>query len=177
LLGDRVRMQKNNVHMDWGVFIRSMAARGNLGGLARATLDAVRVMDALGKDLIIVETVGVGQGEVDVFKAVHTSVVVLVPGMGDEVQAMKAGILEIGDVFVVNKADHDGVDKTVKDIELMLNLGAGQKEWQPEIFKTVATEGSGIEEGENLKEYTERIIRKEIDPYTASDMLLERIGL
>ncbi|HEX9900017.1 MAG TPA: methylmalonyl Co-A mutase-associated GTPase MeaB, partial [Candidatus Methylomirabilis sp.] len=131
ILADRIRMQRHS--LDPGVFIRSMATRGHLGGLARATNDVVDILDAAGKDYVIIETVGVGQDEVEVVKAAHTSVVVAVPGMGDEIQAIKAGIMEIGDLFVVNKADRDGADKTVTEIEMMLHLGKPTEGWQPRV--------------------------------------------
>ena len=120
ILGDRIRM--NGLTLDEGVFIRSMGTRGSLGGLSHKTADAVKAMDAFGKDVIFVETVGVGQSEVDIVKAADTTMVVLIPGMGDDIQAIKAGILEIGDVFCVNKADHDGADKLVREINMMLDL-------------------------------------------------------
>ncbi len=142
ILGDRIRMQ--TLGLDRGVFIRSMATRGNLGGLARATVDAVAIMDAAGYEKIIIETVGVGQDEVEVVKAADVSVVVLVPGMGDDIQAIKAGIMEIGDVFVINKADREGVLRTEKELEALLSLAMRQDFWQPPIVKTVATENKGI---------------------------------
>jgi LAO/AO transport system kinase len=123
-----------------------MATRGNLGGLARATVDAVAILDAAGYEKIIVETVGVGQDEVEIVKTADVSVVVLVPGMGDDIQAIKAGIMEIGDVFVINKADRDGVLRTEKELEAMLSLATRPDGWEPPIVKTVATEGKGIEE-------------------------------
>lgn len=126
LLGDRIRMQKRST--DKEVFIRSMGSRGHLGGLSTATSDAVKVLDALGKDVIIIETVGVGQAEVDIVKVADTTVVVLVPGMGDEIQSIKAGIMEIGDVFVVNKADREGAEKTVAEVEMMLMMGLGSED-------------------------------------------------
>lgn len=126
LLGDRIRMQKRST--DQQVFVRSMGSRGHLGGLASATADAIKVLDAMGKDVIIVETVGVGQAEVDIVKAADTTVVVLVPGMGDEIQSIKAGIMEIADVFVVNKADRDGADKTVAEVEMVLMMGLGSED-------------------------------------------------
>jgi len=128
------------------VFIRSMATRGNLGGLARATVDAVAILDAAGYSKIIVETVGVGQDEVEIVKAADVSVVVLVPGMGDDIQAIKAGIMEIGDVFVINKADRDGVYATEKELESLLSLASRDDGWDPPIVKTIATENSGIPE-------------------------------
>jgi LAO/AO transport system kinase len=123
-----------------------MATRGNLGGLARATVDAVAILDAAGYGKIIVETVGVGQDEVEIVKAADVSVVVLVPGMGDDIQAIKAGIMEIGDVFVINKADRDGVFATEKELEALLSLAMREDSWQPPIVKTIATESKGIEE-------------------------------
>src|SRR3990172_5504693 len=142
ILGDRLRMQRH--FLDQGVFIRSMATRGHLGGLARATNDVVDVLDAAGKAIIFIETVGVGQDEVDVVKAAHTSVVVMVPGLGDSVQTIKAGIMEIGDVFVVNKADRDGADRTVQDIEMALMMNPPGNAWAPRVCRTVATRGDGV---------------------------------
>ncbi len=144
ILGDRIRMQA--LGLDSGVFIRSMATRGNLGGLARATVDVVSLLDAAGYSKIVVETVGVGQDEVEIVKAADVSVVVLVPGMGDDIQAIKAGIMEIGDVFVINKADREGVYTTEKELEALLSLSTRAGDWQPPIVKTVATENKGIEE-------------------------------
>jgi len=145
VLGDRLRMQSHAG--DEGVFIRSMATRGHLGGLSRATGDAALVLDAAGKDVVIIETVGVGQDEVEIVRTADVSIVTLVPGAGDEVQALKAGIMEIADIFVVNKADREGADRLVWAIEATLalhNYGAG--EWRPPIVKTVATSGSGVSE-------------------------------
>jgi len=144
ILGDRIRMQA--LGLDSGVFIRSMATRGNLGGLARSTVDAVSILDAGGYGKIIIETVGVCQDEVEVVKAADISVVVLVPGMGDDIQAIKAGIMEIGDVFVINKADREGVLTTEKELEALLSLAARDDSWEPPIVKTVATESKGIQE-------------------------------
>jgi LAO/AO transport system kinase len=147
LLGDRVRMQDHAT--DSGVYIRSMASRGHLGGLSWATPQAVRVLDAAGCDLVMVETVGVGQAEVDVASLADTTVVLLAPGMGDGIQAAKAGILEIADIFVVNKADRDGADQVVRDLNGMLRLGGRHSEagaWRPEIVSTVASEGRGIDD-------------------------------
>ena len=143
LLGDRIRMQE--LYTDPGVFIRSMATRGAMGGLARATRDAVDLLDAVGFDWILVETVGVGQDEVDVVRTVDTVVVVTLPGLGDEIQAIKAGIMEIADVFVINKADRPGVDRTRRDLESMLAMG-GQRDWMPPIVQTVASQGEGLDE-------------------------------
>lgn len=145
ILGDRIRM--NKTCEDSTVFIRSMATRGALGGISRATLDAIQILDAAGFDTIIVETVGVGQAEVDIIRTADTCVVVLVPGMGDSVQAIKAGILEIADIFVINKADRDGADHLHKDIRVLLSLAEySEKDWKPEIVDTIATTGKGIEE-------------------------------
>src|ERR1043166_3757217 len=142
ILGDRIRMQ--TLALDKGVFIRSMATRGNLGGLARATVEAVAILDAAGYEKIIVETVGVGQDEIEIAKTADVCAVVLVPGMGDDVQTMKAGIMEIGDVLVINKADRDGVLRTQKELEALLSLSARSDEWPPPIVRTVAIENQGI---------------------------------
>ncbi len=172
ILGDRIRMQGHAT--DPGVFIRSLATRGNLGGLSRATGDCLRVMDAMGRDVIIVETVGVGQDEVDIAQLAHTTVVVLVPGMGDDIQAIKAGILEVADVFVVNKADLDGADRVVRELRANLELRhaikapamdhdthhrmvrakaegthvelSGPIDWEPPIQKVISAKGTGIDE-------------------------------
>ncbi|HBB93887.1 MAG TPA: methylmalonyl Co-A mutase-associated GTPase MeaB [Blastocatellia bacterium] len=144
ILGDRIRMQ--TLALDKGVFIRSMATRGNLGGLARASVEAVAILDAAGYDKIIVETVGVGQDEIEIAKTADVCVVVLVPGMGDDVQTLKAGIMEIGDVLVINKADREGVLRTEKELQALLTLSARTDEWQTPIVKTVAIENKGIAE-------------------------------
>ena len=145
ILGDRLRMQAHAA--DPEVFIRSMATRGQLGGLARATTDVALVLDAAGKSLVIIETVGVGQDEVDIVRTADVSIVILVPGTGDEVQALKAGIMEIADIFVVNKADRDGADRTVTAVESNLALQTfAQGEWRPPIIKTEATTGRGVPE-------------------------------
>ena len=144
ILGDRIRMQTPGT--DPGVYIRSMATRGHLGGLATATADVVTVLDAAGKDPIIVETVGVGQDEIDIVKLADISIVLLVPGMGDDVQALKAGIMEIGDIFVINKCDHPGVEKMERAVLAMLSLAHRSDGWEPPVVKTVATEGQGIDE-------------------------------
>ena len=172
ILGDRIRMQDHAT--DPGVFIRSLATRGNLGGLSRATGDCIRVMDAMGRDVILVETVGVGQDEIDIAQMAHTTLVVVVPGMGDDIQAIKAGILEVADVFVVNKADLDGADRTVRELRSMLELRhaikappadhdahhrmvlakahgthlpdeAPEDEWEPPILKVVAARDQGVD--------------------------------
>jgi LAO/AO transport system kinase len=144
ILGDRIRMMDHAT--DPGVFIRSLATRGQLGGLSRSTDDVINVLDAMGYDRIIVETVGVGQDEVDIVRTAQTSVVVLVPGMGDDIQAIKAGILEIADIFVVNKADREGTNRTLTDLKNMRSLVSTQPEWDVPILKTVAINGDGIEE-------------------------------
>ena len=145
VLGDRLRMQAHA--SDAGVFIRSMATRGHLGGLARATGDAALVLDAAGRDLIIIETVGVGQDEVDIIRTADVSIVTLVPGTGDEVQALKAGIMEIADIFIVNKADREGADRLVSSVEANLALQTyATGEWRPPIIKTMATSGQGVKE-------------------------------
>jgi len=174
ILGDRIRM--DDLTLDKGVFIRSMGTRGSLGGLSHKTADVVKAMDAFGKDIIIVETVGVGQSEVDIVKAADTTMVILIPGMGDDIQAIKAGILEIGDLFVINKSDLDGADKVVREINMMLDLDAGSMRiaktatqkaledqfhhlsvapkaeeaapgyWRPPVHKVVAMQNEGIEE-------------------------------
>ena len=143
LLGDRVRMGDHAT--DDGVFIRSMATRGHLGGLAWATPQALRVLDAAGCDIVLVETVGVGQSEVDVVGLADTAVVLLAPGMGDGVQAAKAGILEIGDVFVVNKADRDGARQTVRELKNMLTLRDGNDAWSPPVLRAVAARAEGVD--------------------------------
>ena len=144
ILGDRIRMA--TLGLDKNIFIRSMATRGNLGGLSRATVDAVAILDAAGFDKVIVETVGVGQDEVEIVKTADVSVVVLVPGMGDDIQAIKAGIMEIGDVFVINKADREGVLRTQKELESLLSLAHRPDMWNPPIVKTIATENKGIDD-------------------------------
>lgn len=144
ILGDRIRMQSH--HGDPGIFIRSMATRGSVGGLAAATDDLALLLDASGKDFILIETVGVGQDEVEVAGLGHVTVVVLVPGMGDDVQAIKAGIMEIADVFVINKADQPGAERVEREIQGMLSLAHRGDGWAPPIIRTVATEGTGIDD-------------------------------
>jgi len=222
ILGDRIRMQAHATDPD--VFIRSMATRGHLGGLALATGHAVLVLAASGKDVVLVETVGVGQDEVEIAGAADVTVVVLVPGLGDEVQALKAGIMEVADVFAVNKADRDGADRLVAEIRAMLSLGT-HEDRVPAIVKTVATEDKGIDElldaveefragaessgllerkrrallGRQLEEVVhdrlmrrvrsrvltaeetarlvDRMAAREVDPFSAADLVLERMGL
>jgi LAO/AO transport system kinase len=223
LLGDRVRMQEHA--LDPEVYIRSMASRGHLGGLSWSTPQALRVLDACGCDVLLVETVGVGQSEVEVAGTADTTVVLLAPGMGDGIQAAKAGILEIGDVFVVNKADREGADATVRDIRGMLSLGERRQagDWRPPVVKTVAAQGKGVDEvlealdkhrawleetgelaarrlrraadevealavtalrerigdlrhGRGLEALAEQVVAGELDPYTASDRLVEAVS-
>ena len=143
ILGDRLRMQDHALDPD--VFIRSMGTRGSLGGVSRATHEAALILDACGKDVILIETVGVGQSEIDIVKIADTVCLVLVPGMGDDVQIMKAGIMEIADVFLVNKADREGADKVVADVRIMLDL-TPQKAWRPPVLKTAAEKDQGIDE-------------------------------
>jgi LAO/AO transport system kinase len=145
ILGDRIRMNRHAE--DDGVFIRSLATRGHLGGVSRSTGDVVNVLDAMGMDVIIIETVGVGQDEIDIVRMAHTTVVVMVPGLGDDIQAIKAGILEIGDVFVVNKADRDGADRTARELTVMLEMNPDKdRSWQPKVLQTEASRNRGVEE-------------------------------
>jgi len=144
ILGDRIRMQEH--FSDPGIYIRSMATRGSLGGLARATADVTTVLDASGRDVILIETVGVGQDEVDIVRLAYITIVILVPGMGDDVQTIKAGIMEIADIFVINKSDHEGAERVEREIRAMQALSARHDGWTPPIVKTVASEGQGIEQ-------------------------------
>jgi LAO/AO transport system kinase len=144
ILGDRIRMQQH--FSDPGIYIRSMATRGSLGGLARTTADVALVLDAAGRDLVLIETVGVGQDEIDIVRLADVTVVILVPGMGDDVQTIKAGIMEIADIFVINKVDHDGAERVEREIRAMQSLAIRADQWTPPIVKTVATDGQGIQE-------------------------------
>ncbi|MFZ0686566.1 MAG: methylmalonyl Co-A mutase-associated GTPase MeaB [Terriglobales bacterium] len=144
ILGDRIRMQDH--YGDPGIYIRSMATRGSLGGLARATADCATVLDASGRDLVMIETVGVGQDEVDIVRLADVTIVILVPGMGDDVQTIKAGIMEIADIFVINKSDHDGAERVEREIRAMQSLATRGDGWTPPIVKTVASAGVGIAE-------------------------------
>ena len=144
ILGDRIRMQDH--FSDPGIYIRSMATRGSLGGLARTTADVATVLDASGRDLILIETVGVGQDEVDIVRLADITVVILVPGMGDDVQTIKAGIMEIADIFVINKSDREGAERVEREIRALQSLAVRGDDWTPPIVKTVATEGAGITE-------------------------------
>jgi LAO/AO transport system kinase len=144
ILGDRIRMQEH--FSDPGIYIRSMATRGSLGGLARTTADVATVLDASGRDLIMIETVGVGQDEVDIVRLADVTIVILVPGMGDDVQTIKAGIMEIADIFVINKSDRDGAEHVEKEIKTLQSLAMRSDGWTPPVVKTVASQGIGIEE-------------------------------
>jgi LAO/AO transport system kinase len=144
ILGDRIRMQSH--HADSGIYIRSMATRGSLGGLASTTADVATVLDASGRDLVVIETVGVGQDEVDIVRLADVTIVVLVPGMGDDVQTIKAGIMEIADIFVINKSDRDGAERVEREIRALQSLAMRKDNWTPPIVKTVASEGTGIAE-------------------------------
>jgi LAO/AO transport system kinase len=144
ILGDRIRMQAH--HADPGIYIRSMATRGSLGGLAGTTADVATVLDASGRDLVLIETVGVGQDEVDIVRLADVTVVILVPGMGDDVQTIKAGIMEIADIFVINKSDREGAERVEREIRAMQSLASRPDNWSPPIIKTVATEGAGTAE-------------------------------
>src|SRR5690242_9705216 len=144
ILGDRIRMQAH--HADAGIYIRSMATRGKLGGLARATTDAATVLDAAGKDIVLIETVGVGQDEIDIVRLADVTVVILVPGMGDDVQTIKAGIMEIADIFVINKSDREGAERVEREIRALQSLAGRPDGWTPPIVKTVASEGTGVKE-------------------------------
>ncbi len=144
ILGDRIRMQAH--HADTGIYIRSMATRGFLGGLARTTADVATVLDASGKDLILIETVGVGQDEIDIVRLADVTVVILVPGMGDDVQTIKAGIMEIADIFVINKSDREGAERVEREIKAMQSISQRSDGWTPPIVKTVATDATGVPE-------------------------------
>lgn len=156
ILGDRVRMMDRA--LDPSIFIRSLATRGALGGLSAATLDVVRVMDAYGMDVVIIETVGAGQSDVDIVRTADTTIVLHVPGLGDDIQAIKAGIMEIGDVFVVNKADRPGADRSAFELEMMLDMKEGERSWRPPVLKTVARDGEGITEvADAVEEHLEHL--------------------
>jgi len=144
ILGDRIRMQSH--HADEGIFIRSMATRGSLGGLSHTTADVATVLDASGRDLVMIETVGVGQDEVDIVRLADVTLVILVPGMGDDVQSIKAGIMEIADIFIINKADREGADRVEREVRAMQSLSMRKDRWTPPIVKTVANDGTGIPE-------------------------------
>ena len=159
ILGDRIRMQDH--YADAGIYIRSMATRGSLGGLARATADAATVLDASGRDLVMIETVGVGQDEIDIVRLADVTIVILVPGMGDDVQSIKAGIMEIADIFVINKADREGAERVEREIRALQSLALRHDRWTPPIVKTVASEGKGtVELAEAIAGY-EAYLKKE----------------
>ncbi|MGC9972058.1 MAG: methylmalonyl Co-A mutase-associated GTPase MeaB [Bryobacteraceae bacterium] len=178
ILGDRIRMQQH--HADVGVFIRSMASRGTLGGLAAATTDLALLLDAAGKEVVLIETVGVGQDEVEVARLADLTILVLVPGMGDDVQSMKAGIMEIADIFVINKADRPGADTLEREVQAVLGLAAQTGDWRPPILKVVATEGTGVgavlEAARKFQETgAKRDRRAEMWRLRLRDMLRERL--
>lgn len=162
ILGDRIRMQRHS--LDDGVFIRSLATRGHFGGLSQSTRSAIDVLDAMGKDYIIVETVGVGQDEVDVVKSAQSTVIMVIPGMGDDIQAIKAGILEVGDVFVINKADREGTDKTFNELRQMIDMGHDKYEkgkWKPPILKAEAVFDRGVTELlETIEEHRAHLLKR-----------------
>jgi len=161
ILGDRIRMQDH--FSDPGIYIRSMATRGSLGGLARATADASLVLDASGRDVVMIETVGVGQDEVDIVRVADITVVILVPGMGDDVQTIKAGIMEIADIFVINKSDHEGSERVEKEIRALQSLAARQDGWVPPVAKTVATTAAGVQElAQSITKYQEFLVSKDL---------------
>jgi LAO/AO transport system kinase len=186
ILGDRIRMQQH--HSDPGIYIRSMATRGSLGGLARATADVSTILDAAGRDLVLIETVGVGQDEIDVVRLADTTVVILVPGMGDDVQTIKAGIMEIADVFVINKTDREGGERVEREIRGLQSLAPRDDGWTPPIVKTVACEGLGIaelagaiaEHEQNLRK-DQRAARRSVEQWQrrllemVRDSLLEKV--
>lgn len=183
ILGDRIRM--SDLALDKGVFIRSMGTRGSLGGLSKATHDAIKILDASGYEYIIIETVGVGQSEVDIVKTADTTVVVSVPGLGDDIQAIKAGIMEIGDLFVVNKADRDGAERVVNEIRYMLDLNPDKEGWHPPILKTIAAQNQGIIElVDNINEHLDYLQesgeivnrRKERISLEINDLILKRFS-
>jgi LAO/AO transport system kinase len=182
ILGDRIRMQSH--HADPGIYIRSMATRGNLGGLARATTDAATVLDAAGKDVVLIETVGVGQDEIDIVRLADVTVVILVPGMGDDVQTIKAGIMEIADIFVINKSDREGADRVEREIRSMQSLAIRSDKWTPPIVKTVATDGKGIPElaaaivnYEQFLEQKDLLLKKKISSWRERLIEMLRDGL
>ena len=161
ILGDRIRMQ--NHFSDPGIYIRSMATRGSLGGLARTTADVTTVLDASGRDIVLIETVGVGQDEVDIVRLADITVVILVPGMGDDVQTIKAGIMEIADIFVINKSDHEGAERVEREIRAMQSLAMRKDGWTPPVVKTVASEGQGtVELAESISQYETFLVKENL---------------
>jgi LAO/AO transport system kinase len=161
ILGDRIRMQDH--FSDAGIYIRSMATRGSLGGLARTTADVATVLDAAGRDLIMIETVGVGQDEVDIVRLADVTIVILVPGMGDDVQTIKAGIMEIADIFVINKSDREGADRVEREIRALQSLAVRSDHWTPPIVKTVASRGTGVAELANaIRDYEAYLLKENL---------------
>jgi GTPase len=182
ILGDRIRMQSH--HADPGIYIRSMATRGNLGGLARATTDAATVLDAAGRDIVLIETVGVGQDEIDIVRLADVTVVILVPGMGDDVQTIKAGIMEIADIFVINKSDREGANRVEREIRSMQSLAIRSDKWTPPIIKTVAMDGKGVPElvaaivnYEQFLEQKDLLLKKKISSWRERLIEMLRDGL
>jgi LAO/AO transport system kinase len=174
ILGDRIRMQSRSV--DPGTFIRSMATRGHIGGLTRATSEFLIVLDAAGFDIVIIETVGVGQGEVEIAKMADTTILLLVPGMGDDIQAMKAGIMEIGDIYAINKADHPGADRTEAELSALLSMSSRADGWKPPVIRTVASVGTGIEACAcALEEYRSFLLTSDIKRAAAIQAQKERL--
>lgn len=161
ILGDRIRMQDH--FSDPGIYIRSMATRGSLGGLARATADVASVLDGAGREIVMIETVGVGQDDIDIVRVADITIVILVPGMGDDVQTIKAGIMEIADIFVINKSDHEGAERVEREIRALQSLAVRSDNWAPPIVKTVATEGEGVKElAQKVGEYTSYLREKNL---------------
>jgi LAO/AO transport system kinase len=174
ILGDRIRMQEH--FSDPGIYIRSMATRGSLGGLARTTADVATVLDASGRDLVMIETVGVGQDEVDIVRLADVTVVILVPGMGDDVQTIKAGIMEIADIFVINKSDHDGAERVEREIRALQSLAVRNDGWTPPIVKTVASEGGGVKElAATIAEYESYLQKENLALKKSAENWQERI--
>ena len=161
ILGDRIRMQSHSG--DAGIFIRSMATRGSLGGLSSTTADVATVLDASGRDLVLIETVGVGQDEVDIVRLADVTIVILVPGMGDDVQSIKAGIMEIADIFVINKADRDGAERVEREVRAMQSLSMRSDNWVPPVIKTVASSGAGVAElAETIDDYETFLVNSDL---------------
>ncbi len=174
ILGDRIRMQEH--FSDPGIYIRSMATRGSLGGLARTTADVATILDASGRDLIMIETVGVGQDEVDIVRLADVTILILVPGMGDDVQTIKAGIMEIADIFVINKSDRDGAEHVEKEIRTLQSLAMRADGWVPPIVKTIASEGTGIDELEAaITEYEAYLSKKNLTLSKSAENWQERL--
>src|SRR4030088_2321339 len=175
ILGDRIRMQEH--FSDPGIYIRSMATRGSLGGLARTTADVSMVLDASGRDIVMIETVGVGQDEVDIVRLADVTVVILVPGMGDDVQTIKAGIMEIADIFVINKSDHDGAERVEREIRALQSLAVRNDGWTPPIVKTVASEGAGVKElAVAIAEYESYLQKENLALKKSTENWQERLG-